>query len=261
MIISIMQPYFFPYIGYFQLIAHSDVFVVHDDVQYIKGGWVNRNRLRRGGQTRWITLPILKGAHDLAINQRFYQLDPPNVRRLLRCVEAYYRSAPRFDEIFPLLQDIMMLRNTNVASFNLNVILRLVTYLNIHTRLVVSSELSKDEFLTGQERIIDICKRLGATHYVNPIGGLKLYQPERFAREGIELGFLESMPVSDPRFEGATVPNLSIIDTLMFNTNEVIAEILKAYRVIRTSEDRHSVRQVESGAAAVVSSLRQPRAK
>jgi hypothetical protein len=260
MILSIMQPYFFPYIGYFQLIAHSDVFVVHDDVQYIKGGWVNRNRLRRGGQACWITLPVLKGAHNLAINQRFYQLDPPNVRRLLRRIESYYRSAPRFDEIFPLLQDIVTLRITNVASFNLHAINRLATYLDIHTRLVVSSELSKDEHLTGQERVIDICKRLGATHYVNPIGGLKLYQPERFAREGIDLGFLESVLPSDPHFEGATVPYLSIIDTLMFNTNEAIAAILKAYRIIRTSEDGHSVRPIGSGAAAAPS-LGQARAE
>jgi WbqC-like protein family len=88
MIVSIMQPYFFPYIGYFQLAACSDIFVFHDDVQYIKGGWVNRNRILRDGQPRWLTLPVRKGASRLTIQQRQYQLDEPVTARVLRRVEA-----------------------------------------------------------------------------------------------------------------------------------------------------------------------------
>lgn len=236
-----MQPYFFPYIGYFQLIAHSDVFVVADDVQYIKGGWVNRNRLRREGHSRWITLPVVKGAHELAINQRFYQLE--NVGRALRQVEDYYRGAPNFDEIFPLLRDILTFGNANVASFNLNVISWLATRLNIQTHLILSSELKKDKNLAAQERVVNICKKLGASCYVNPIGGQKLYQHERFGREGIKLGFLEPQLNPDPQMRGAP---FSIIDTLMFNNGEAIAGILKKYRIITTGECKNSIRSAET---------------
>lgn len=236
MIVSIMQPYFFPYIGYFQLMVNSDVFVVHDDVQYIKGGWVNRNRIRRQGQVCWITLPVRKDAHNLAINQRFYDLDRANTQQLLRRIESNYRRAPRFDQVFVLLRDIIMNDDANVASFNLNLIRSLAGFLNIKTPIVVSSEMRKDDCLTGQERVVDLCKRLQASHYVNPIGGLELYEAERFARDGIELGFLQTTLASFPTSGAVDDPYLSIIDVLMFNSDETIATMLKTYRIVSTRE-------------------------
>src|ERR1700676_2987667 len=166
MIVSIMQPYFFPYIGYFQLIFHSDIFVLSDDVQYIKLGWVNRNRILRNGKPCWVTLPVRKGSSHLAINQRYYQLERTDVVRVLRRVEAAYRRAPGFDATFPLIEELLNFSDANVTTFNVNLIERIAARLSIGTRFVLSSAMVKDGSLTGQERVVDMCRRLGATHYV-----------------------------------------------------------------------------------------------
>jgi hypothetical protein len=231
MIVSIMQPYFFPYIGYFQLIAQSDVFVFYDDAQYINRGWVNRNRILRDGKACWITLPVVSGHRDFAINQRRYRLDPADICRFLRQIEAAYGKAPRFREMFPLVHEIMEFGEANIAAFNTNLLKRIAAHLGIRTRFVLSSGIDKDDQLTGQDRIVDICKRLGAIHYVNAIGGTHLYQAERFEREGLKLCFLKTTVSSYPQLGLALVPFLSIIDTLMLSSVEVIAGLLEDYRV------------------------------
>jgi hypothetical protein len=231
MIISIMQPYFFPYIGYFQLIFQSEIFVVHDDVQYIKGGWVNRNRILRNGEPCWVTLPVRKGSSRLVINQRYYQLERTDVMRVLRRIEAAYRKAPHFDATFPLIEELLNFGNANVAAFNVNLIERIAARLAIRTRFVLSSAMVKNDVLAGQERVIDMCRRLGATHYVNPIGGVRLYRPDRFAAAGIELSFLQTVASPYPQFGQTPVPDLSIIDILMFNSDQSVARLLRKYRL------------------------------
>lgn len=233
--VAIMQPYFFPYVGYFQLAAESDIFVFHDNVQYIKSGWVNRNRIVKDGRPCWLTLPVLRGAHRLAINQRRYQLEPDVLSRLMRRIDAAYSNAPHFEQTRALIDDTLHCGDANVATFNARLVQRIAGRLGIRARFVLSSELGHDNRLTGQERVIDICGRLGATHYVNPIGGTRLYQPERFAREAIDLSFVESTAAvgraSDP-----PVSSLSIIDTLMFNSDDSMADLLKQRRRIRPGE-------------------------
>jgi hypothetical protein len=231
MIVSIMHPYFFPYIGYFQLIFESDIFVLFDDVQYINRGWVNRNRILRNGEPCWVTLPVRKGSSHLAINQRHYQLEKTDVVRVLRRIEAAYRKAPRFDATFPLIEELLNFGDANVAAFNVNLIERIAARLAIRTRFVLSSAMVKDDTLAGQERVIDMCRRLGATHYVNPIGGVQLYQHDRFAAAGIKLSFLQTAVSAYPQFGQAPVPNLSIIDILMFNSSESVARLLRKYRL------------------------------
>jgi hypothetical protein len=231
MIVSIMQPYFFPYLGYFQLIAQSGTFVFHDDVQYIKGGWINRNRILRDGAPAWITLPVLRDAHERAINQRTYQNTRANVDRTLRSIEGAYRKAPRFEEVRPLLVQIMSFEDANVAAFNINLVSRICRFLNIEVRLAASSEMVRDNPLIGQDRVIDLCRRVGGTRYVNPVGGMDLYQVEAFARADISLGFLEPRLRPYAQFGGAHVTALSIIDVLMFNSNAAIAEMLEDHRL------------------------------
>jgi hypothetical protein len=235
MIVSIMQPYFFPYVGYFQLIAQSDIFVFYDDVQFIQRGWVNRNRILRDGQACWVTLPVVgvREHYNYAINERRYRLDQADISRLLRQIEAAYRKAPRFREIFPLMHEIMEFRDANIAAFNVNLISRIVAHLGLRARLLLSSEISKDDQLIGQDRIIAMCKRLGATRYVNAIGGVGLYQAERFKREGLDLRFLEVGTSIYPEHRQHGIPFLSIIHTLMFSSVEVIAGMLNDCRLVR----------------------------
>jgi hypothetical protein len=221
MIVAIMQPYFFPYIGYFQLIARADVFVFYDDVKYSKGGWVNRNYVRRDGLLRLVTLPILQGSAAARIDQRSYRLAADSLK-VLRQVEAAYRKAPHFHDIFPMIKEIMAFDDANVATFNINLLSRIVSHLGLKARLIRSSDIPKDQALTGQDRVIDICRRLGATHYLNPIGGRDLYQAESFRRAGMRLSFLQANVA-------ALAPFASIIDMLMVSDEAAIRAALTQY--------------------------------
>jgi WbqC-like protein len=230
MIIGIMQPYFFPYIGYFQLISHSDVFVFHDDVQYIKGGWINRNRIINGGKVCWLTLPVLRAAHDRLINDRYYSSDADTRNRLLRRIAAAYRKAPRFHEIYPIIEEIIDFADLNVATFNIHLIRRLADYLKIPTAFMLSSKLLKNNNLAGQERVIEICRVLGATKYVNLIGGKQLYQRDDFSRAGLTLSFLNPTVLCNPVPTDPAVP-LSILDDLMHKEQKKLVESLEEYKI------------------------------
>lgn len=250
MIVSILQPYFFPYIGYFQLIAHCNVCVLFDDVQYIKNGWINRNRILSHGKAAWLTLPVLYGPHQLSIRRRRYQLDAASVRRCMRHIRAAYERAPHFDEVYPLLCEILQFPDPDVAAFNVHLIRRTTERLGITTRFVLASELDKNPELAGQELVIDICRQVHATRYINPISGIPLYRGSRFARDGIELGFLRSAVPTYPQFSQETVPALSIIDVLMFNSLQQIRELLRHYR-IETGSDAIEAHATMGGAAEV----------
>jgi hypothetical protein len=232
MIASIMQPYLLPYIGYFQLVACSDMFVAHDDVQYIKGGWINRNRILLNGRPDWITLPVAAAAHSLSIRERRYEQPEHHVPRMLRRVEAAYRAAPFFDVAFPFLQDALSLDESNVAAFNLSVLKCLTARVGIRTPIVVSSSLGVGKELRGQDRVIAICRRVGATRYVNPLGGTSLYDTRCFADAGIALNFLKSTVSPYQQFRQTPVPFLSIVDVLMFNDETAISRMLTEFELL-----------------------------
>ena len=223
MIVSMMQPYFYPYIGYFQLMAQSDIFVFRDDAQYIKRGWINRNRLiDRLGREFWITLPVVAASHRLAINERFYELERKHLRHILGQIESAYLRAAKFDEVLPFVRKILAFGNANVASFNINLLKQIAARLGLTTRFVSASESSNAEGVNGQARVIEILCQMGASHYVNPIGGAELYEARAFGRYGIELGFLKS--AIEPRM--GRHPYLSIIHTLMTEDDASIRDML-----------------------------------
>lgn len=227
-----MQPYLFPYIGYFQLMAVADIFVVHDDVQYIKGGWINRNRILSRGKPHWVTLPVAAGAHQLNINQRGYASGAEGPRQFLRCLEAAYRTASNFAEVFDLVRRLLLHENRNVAAFNTHALQAVAKSVGITTPLVLSSEMTKDDSLNGEARVIAICEALGAKRYVNPIGGTALYRQARFAEHGLELCFLQPEPRAYRQFGSVSVPGLSIIDVLMFNDAATVNEMLEEFKLV-----------------------------
>jgi hypothetical protein len=232
MIASIMQPYLLPYIGYFQLVACSDIFVALDDVQYIKRGWINRNRILLNGRPDWITLPVAYGDHHLSIRERRYTQPEHHVPRMLRRVEAAYRAAPFFDVAFPFLQDALSLDESNVAAFNLSVLKCLTARVGIRTPIVVSSSLAVGKELRGQDMVIAKCRRVGATRYVNPLGGTSLYDKRCFADAGITLNFLKSTVSPYQQFGQTPVPFLSIVDVLMFNDETAISRMLTEFELL-----------------------------
>ena len=229
--VSIMQPYLFPHIGYFQLMASADVFVIHDDVQYIKGGWINRNRILSTGEPRWVTLPVAAGAHRLNINQRSYAPGSEGPSRFLRHLEAAYRAAPNFAEVFALVKELLNHEDRNVAVLNTYALCRVAESIGITTPIVISSEMTKDESLRGEDRVIAICEALSADRYVNARGGTALYHHDRFADHGLEL-VVSTGAACLPAVRVGRRPSLSIIDVLMFNDAATIGEMLEEFRLV-----------------------------
>lgn len=238
MIVSIMQPYLFPYVGYFQLIGASDLFVIYDDVQYSKGGWINRNRVLLGGAPAWLTLPVERTAIETPINGKRYQLDAATAGRLTGLVETAYRKAPGAARVRALLGSALAHEDLNVARFNESAIRLVCAELGVGTRIIRSSELDRDRSLRGQSAVIDICGRLGATRYLNAIGGVELYDPASFAARGMELSFIRA--AVEPYDQGGAehVPNLSILDLLAFCDPPAAQARLAQHRILSRDQAR-----------------------
>ncbi|MCJ2015713.1 WbqC family protein [Methylobacterium sp. J-076] len=213
--VAIMQPYLFPYIGYFQLIAAVDRFVIYDTVKYTKKGWINRNRFLRDGQPVTFTLPIARGADDLAIGQRHVAADfSPD--RLCAQIAGAYRRAPFFAETMPLIESVLHPRAETLFGQLQAGLTRCCAHLGIATPILTASEVEGPTDLRRQDRVLALCRHLSATAYVNPIGGTALYDPAEFAAHGISLRFLKARLQPYPQFGRPFVPWLSIIDVLMF---------------------------------------------
>jgi len=231
-----MQPYFFPYIGYFQLMRHVDRFVIYDDVQYMKGGWINRNRILHDGKPQWITVPVRRDRLTLPINQRYYLLDEHEIKCIKRRLWSCYSNSDRFDEAIRFINGLLESYDLNVATFNTRLLVSLAARLGITCELLISSELPKRENLTGQERVIDICRLLGADNYLNPIGGAHLYEASAFEKAGVRLEFIRTRPLSYQQAGQPHVPFLSIIDVLMFNSEKDILSLMNQYDIIEPGQ-------------------------
>ena len=229
MILGSNQPYFFPYLGYWQLINLSDVYVISDSMQYIKKGYINRNSILIDGAKHLFVLEALGVKQNSLINE--VQVGN-NGKKIVKTIFHSYKKAPYFDEVYPFIEDIVLYKEKNLARYIGNSIKKVSQYLGIDTKFIYLSELQGKTKLKGEARTIDICKRVGATKYINAIGGQKLYNKEEFLKEGIELKFLEMENIEYKQFNNKFVPSLSIIDVLMFNSVNKIKEMLKMYRLI-----------------------------
>ena len=227
--LAIMQPYLFPYIGYFQLINAVDNFVVYDDVNYIKQGWINRNRILLNGQPHYITINLNGASSFKKINEIEINFKP---LKLLKTLQQYYKKAPYFNEIYALTEKVLFFEEKNLAKFTTNSLRVVCEYLNINTKFEISSQHNIDRELRGEDRVIEICKYFGAEEYINAIGGKNLYSHKRFAENNIKLYFLKTSEIVYEQFKNEFVPNLSIIDVMMFNSKEVINKMLDNYELI-----------------------------
>lgn len=230
--LAIMQPYFFPYIGYWQLIKAVECYIVYDDVNFIKGGWITRNKILNNGLPSYLSLHTYKASSFVHINEVEIANDIVKKRKLIDTLKYSYGKAPYFKLSFPIIEKIILSSEVNLASFLFNSIREICKYLNIETELKISSQLIKNTELSGQAKIIDICKRMRATHYYNAIGGQALYQKDEFDKNGIVLKFLSTRPVEYKQFKNDFCPNLSIIDVMMFNSKEDISNMLTEYDLV-----------------------------
>ena len=224
--LGIMQPYFLPYIGYFQLIKVVDKYVIYDDVNFIKGGWINRNNILVNGNKFMFNL-ILNGASSNKLINEIYI--SPNQSKLLKTIENSYKNSAYFEFVFPIIIRIFEYSDKNLAKFIGNSIVEICNYLNMDTEIVYSSELDKNDDLKGQDKVIDICKLLKVDSYINAIGGQELYCKDNFKREGINLQFLKSNLVHYTQFRNEFISGLSILDVIMFNSPDDTNEMIKNF--------------------------------
>lgn len=224
--LAIMQPYFLPYIGYFQLLAAVDKFVVLDDVNYINRGWINRNRLLLNGVAHTFTVPLRGASQNRLICE--IELDDAQGWRekLLRTLRQAYRRAPCYVQVSALLESIINYPSLQLDEFLLNSIREVACYLSLEVEIVASSRIYRNTHLKGQERILDICRQEQASIYINPIGGVDLYDRANFLEQGTQLYFLRSRPISYSQGKGEHVPWLSILDVLMFNEPSAVRRLL-----------------------------------
>jgi len=227
--IAVMQPYLFPYIGYWQLINAVDIFVIYDDVNYIKRGYINRNSILINNEAKRITLSLKKASQNKLINQIEVGDDG---KKFLNAIKMSYSKAKYFKNVYSLIEEILTQKERNLAKYIGYSIIKISEYLNINTKIVYSSDIDKNNRLKGQDKIIDIVKTLNGFHYINPIGGITLYDKDDFKQEGIKLSFLETKSFSYSQFGNDFIPNLSIIDLLMFNSHEDLTNFLNYYNLI-----------------------------
>lgn len=226
-----MQPYFLPYIGYFQLINAVDKFVIYDNIQYTKKGWINRNRILVNGKDEYITIPLKKDSDYLDIVEREIAEDF-NQGKLLRKIQEVYRKAPEFKNVYPLIEHIINHEEKNLFNFIHNSILNICNFLEITTEFIISSSVLIESDLKSEEKVIAICIAENTVHYINPIGGLDLYSREEFKRNGIQLGFIQSKPIIYSQFQNEFVPWLSIVDVMMFNSKSTIQKFLNEFTIV-----------------------------
>ncbi|WP_425236745.1 WbqC family protein [Ulvibacterium sp.] len=232
--VAMMQPYLFPYLGYFQLVNAVDVFVFADDVNFIKGGFINRNKILHRNEERYFTVPCSKRSQNKLINEVGIATKmkgyPDTIPLTIRHA---YSKAPFFTEVFPLVESIFRSEIDTISGLAATSVEKVSEYLGIDVDFKFSS--ASFSYTKGQEksdRLVNITKDLGGTIYVNPIGGRDLYCQNFFENKGIKLDFLRPESIKYPQFNCKFTPNLSIIDVMMFNSKEDIHRLLDQYRLL-----------------------------
>lgn len=232
--LAIMQPYFMPYIGYFQLINTVDKFIFYDDVTFIKQGWINRNQILINNQASLFSIPLSNASShvlikDVLITEKAYEKWK---KSFLNSIFFSYKKAKNYETVFNLIHTILDEKPKTISELAIRSVIDVSRYLGVQTEFEVSSEIYQNTHLSGQNRVLDICGNEKATTYINPIGGVELYSKNAFLQHGIDLFFIQSNMSIYKQFSDEFVPFLSIIDVMMFNDIEEIQDQLKSFNLV-----------------------------
>lgn len=233
--LAIMQPYIFPYIGYFQLISAVDKFVIYDDVNFIKQGWINRNNILVNQNPFLFTVPLETASsfnkiNDTMLNQKFYR---SWVSKFIKTIEQNYNKSAYFNQTLNIIKEVFESDCKSIAQLSSKSIFVVSDYLGLDTNFITSSTIYLNSDLKGKGRVLDICMKEGATQYINPIGGTELYNKLEFKEKGIKLDFIKPKNISYNQYTNEEhIPWLSMIDVLMFNGKDEINKLLKEYNLI-----------------------------
>lgn len=229
-----MQPYFLPYLGYWELMNNVDVFVVYDDVKYTKQSWMNRNRYLSAAGPKYFSIPLSKASDYSVVSARkildvFFK---GGAKKTANAIINAYINSPFFADGKDIL-DVFNFYESNFFLFVFNSLEQVRIKLEISSRLLISSDIRIDSQLRGQDRVLAICSALGATSYVNPIGGQHLYSTSLFARYGIDLLFQDFSLHEYSQMSEDFFPKMSILDSIFFNGYSVTADMISSMNVIR----------------------------
>lgn len=229
-----MQPYFMPYIGYFQLIKIVDKFIFYDDVTFIKQGWINRNKILINNQAKMFSIPLSNASShvlikDVLISEIAYQKWR---KSFLNSIVFSYKKAKNYSEINALIEKILEKRPETISELAIKSVVEVAKYLDLKTEFQICSDVYSNTYLSGQNRVLDICINEKAITYINPVGGMELYSKSVFQEKNIELFFIKANKSVYPQFSEEFVPFLSIIDVLMFNDLEDIHKQLDNFTLL-----------------------------
>ena len=227
--LGLMQPYFAPYLGYFDLIRRTDEWVVFDSAQFIRRGWVNRNRLlKQGGGWAYITIPVRYAPLETPISAIMPDEAQPWRERIFAQFDILKAKAPYHGIVREMLRSAITERGASLLDMNLALMRVVCAHLRIRfqPRLFSSLGVDRTEIQGSDEWALAACRLRGATEYLNPPGGVGIYDPVKFAAHGIHLQFQEFIPMTYLTGKFAWEPNLSILDVLAWNSPEAVIDHL-----------------------------------
>ncbi|TVU61484.1 WbqC family protein [Vibrio atlanticus] len=228
MIFSVMQPYIFPYLGYYQLVNAVDKFVFYDDVTFIKSGYINRNSILSNGLAQRFTIPVPGMSSNILINELKFD---SNVKKILKAIQQSYSKAPFFNQVYPLVEGVLMCKNRSIEHICALSIKMVFEYLEIDKEILFSSNIQYDRTLPAPDKLIAIAKALGGDKYINTPGGKSLYSKDYFAGKNVHLSFIETEHYKYTQNNNEFIPHLSMIDVLMWNEKDAVKELLNKYRL------------------------------
>ncbi len=233
--VAIMQPYFYPYIGYFQLIQATDRFILFDDVQYIRHGWINRNRILKPGEgCQFIIMPLAAHTRSTLIKEIQPAEADKNKERILRQIEHYKKTAPYYKTIRALIGDCFATKQDTLVEMNSYYLKTVCDFVGINFNVEISSQMDFDysQVQDAGEWALRICEQLQATEYINPAGGMELFDNSKFENINIRLRFLQPALHAYSQRREHFEPGLSIIDVMMFNEPAAVKHLLNDYQLV-----------------------------
>ena len=234
--LGIMQPYFFPYIGYFSLIKHTDFWVVFDTPQFMRHGWVERNRILKPDGIEWqyVKAPLEKFGQKTAIKDLLIKNTTNWEQKILAQLQHYKKKSPYYQNTLRILEEVFCTRYTSITDLNNKVLEIICKYLSIDFKYVVFSSMDLDTSMVSEpdEWALEISKSLKAEEYINPIGGLEFFDRSKYEKENIKIHFQRQNIKEYKQLKGEFVPGLSILDVLMFNSPEEINIMLDDFELV-----------------------------
>jgi len=235
---AVMQPYLFPYIGYFQLIGAVDTFVFFDDVNFITRGYIHRNAIAINAKKSIFTVPLAGASQNLMINEVSIHEHEYGKwwRKFGKTLKQQYGSAPFFKETFEMLNEVFDTPSNSIATLAEKSVIAVSNRMGLSTKFIKSSSIDYKKTGSAQAKVLDLCAFLDADTYINPVGGVELYDAAGFSKNNLELLFIQSENIAYAQKSDKFVPALSIIDVLMYNEPERIADFLKQFELIKQDQ-------------------------